>query len=55
MSVPTRTEIDDVLNRLAEKIDAGGTRYFNMTYEQGVEEGIRWALGETDDNPYEEE
>jgi hypothetical protein len=55
--ITTRTneEIDDVLNRCNEKVDEGGSRFFGMTYEQGIVAGIDWLLGNTDDHPYDDE
>ena len=36
------------------QIDKGGSRFPWMTFEQGVNEALRWALGERDENPYPE-
>ena len=43
--------VDEVLQqcRLAER--SGQSRYFAMSYEQGVAAGVQWALGLTDDPP----
>lgn len=43
--------VDEVLQqcRLAES--SGQSRYFAMSYEQGVAAGVQWALGLTDDPP----
>lgn len=49
---PSEAEINEVLNQVGEKIDEGGSRFPGMSFEQGVQDGIRWVLGETDDNPY---
>lgn len=45
-------EIDAVLNQAAEQIEEG-SKWPGMSYEQGVEAGVKWVLGETDDNPME--
>lgn len=51
----SQQEIDDLRNRVVPAIDAGETRFRGMTYEQGIDEAIRWLFGETDDHPYEED
>lgn len=38
-------------NRAAAQSDKGGTRYRGQTYEEGVDDAIRWMLGESDDEP----
>jgi hypothetical protein len=44
-------EIEDVLNAIPTE---GPSRSPNMTYEQGVDDALRWALGWTDQNPMED-
>lgn len=39
------TRTDDEIN---------GSRWPGMSYEQGVEAGIQWLVGDTDDNPMED-
>jgi len=51
----THEEIDKVLNTCVEREESGKSPYWGMTYEQGVEQGIRWLLGETDVDPVAEE
>lgn len=53
----TRTdkEIDNLRNAVSIKIGKGGTQYGGMTYEQGIDEAIRWLVGETEEHPYPEE
>ena len=51
----TDEEIDGVLNRAAEQEDKGVTKWRNMTYEQGVQAGIHWLIGNWEDNPMPEE
>jgi hypothetical protein len=38
-------EIEEVIDR----IPGGSNRYPAMTYEEGVEEALRWALGEMEE------
>jgi hypothetical protein len=51
----TEDEINDLRNAVTERIDEGGSRYSGMSYEQGIDEALRWVFGETDDHPYFEE
>lgn len=51
----TDKEIDDVLNRAAEHEETIGTKWHGMTYEQGVQAGIHWLIGDWEDNPMPEE
>ena len=53
MSKPTQDEIDEVLNQCAEAADSGESKFWGMSYEQGVEAAIRW-LTEGDQNPMAE-
>ena len=46
MPEPTKAEQYDLLNQCAEAADAGESKYFGMTYEQGVEAAIRWMQGD---------
>jgi hypothetical protein len=50
----TKEEVDELLNDLAESVDSGERRFPGMSYEQGIEVGIRWLIGEVDDHPYED-
>ena len=50
---PTQDEIDEVRNKCSEAADEGRSQFNFMTYEQGVEAGIRWMQG-TDPNPLED-
>ncbi len=47
------TEIDEVLNICAEQGEKGGSKYPNVSYEQGVLEGIAWLVGHIIDPPVE--
>jgi hypothetical protein len=46
-------EIDDVMNKAAE-VHENGTRWPGQSYEEGVENALRWVFGATDDNPMED-
>ena len=48
----TEGEICELMNRCEDKIMEGGSRFFGMTYEQGVVEALRWVVGEQDEYPY---
>lgn len=50
----TDDEIDGVLNAVADVQDSGSTKWPGMSYEQGVENALRWVLGEIDDNPMDD-
>ena len=52
-TVRTEKQIDDVLNAASEGIEKG-SKWRGMSYEQGVEAGIRWLIGDIDDNPMED-
>ena len=49
----TREEIHDMLDKALSWVHVGATSVSGMTYEQGVEYALRWALGE--EEPVEEE
>lgn len=53
MNTRTRDEIDDLLQQCAEAIDAGRSKYFGMSYEQGIEAAIQW-LTEGGEHPLED-
>lgn len=48
-------EIDKQRNRAMKQADIGGSRFRGMTYEQGVDDAIRWLTGESDDPPLSDE
>lgn len=44
-----------MVNRIPSDAAAGGaSRWPAMTYEQGVDVALRWALGETDEDPMDD-
>lgn len=51
----TRDEIEAVRARAAAQVNDGGSSWPGMSYEQGVENALAWAVGDIDDNPMEDE
>ena len=51
---PTEDQVNEQLNRAADGIDHG-THWPGMSYEQGVDAALRWAMGWTDEVPMEDE
>ncbi len=47
----SQEEVDRVLNWAADAADKGVNHFPGMTYEQGVENGIRWVIGDNNDAP----
>jgi hypothetical protein len=45
----TKDEIEKVLGRVDT---ASGSQYQAMTYEQGVEEALLWAIGDIPDDEF---
>lgn len=50
----SQKDIDDVMNWAVEGM-AQGTRFLGMSYEQGVDDALRWATGLTDERPDQDE
>lgn len=52
----TRTDeqIDEQINAASEQNEEGTTRWPGMTYEQGVDNALRWVTGQSDDVPMED-
>lgn len=50
----TAKEIEDCLNDGLPEGAEGPTRWPGMSYEQGVDATLRWALGWTDEDPMAE-
>ncbi len=44
----TKKEIEEIL----EQIPPEGTKYHSMTYEQGIDEALRWVLEEIPDDEF---
>lgn len=55
-----RRKTADQMMRVVMDIDpdviasGSGSRWPGMTYEQGVDNALRWAAGESDDDPMED-
>ncbi len=47
----TNDEIDGQLNTCYEQMDAGGSRYPGMTFEEGVQQALDWVTGTLDEAP----
>ena len=48
-------ELNDEIYRAMPWVDAGTTAFPGMTYEQGVEAALRWAIGKESERPIEED
>ncbi len=53
MNTPDKDTIDDVLNQCSEAANSGYSKFPGMTYEQGVEAGLRWMQDDAP-NPMED-
>lgn len=52
---PTQEEIDNLLTQCKDAENAGTSKFPNMTYKQGLIEGIEWVLGMgSNTNPLED-
>ena len=52
----TEREIHKVQDKIDPDASAGGqSRWPGMNYEQGVDAALRWVLGDTDEDPMEDE
>ena len=50
----SQKEIQDMIARTLPSIEKGGSDVPGMTYEEGVDNALRWVTGDTDDDPIEE-
>lgn len=50
----SQSQIDEVVNDAYENIDAGGSRWPGMSYEQGVAAALEWVTGASEEPPFEE-
>lgn len=48
----SRSEIEDQIALADDAI--GGSEFPGMTYEEGVSNALRWALGDTNDKPMDD-
>lgn len=59
MPLRTPQEIENEMYRANKYVNAGSSQFSGMSYEEGIEAALRWALGEEDTKPietdYEEE
>ena len=53
MPIPSAKEIEDVIADAQEIIENEGSRFFGLSYEQGVEAALKWVSGEDDSHPLE--
>lgn len=51
----TQEEIDEQLNKAADVADSGISQWPGMTYEQGVDNALRWVTGQVDDRPMDDD
>jgi hypothetical protein len=49
-----RKEIEEQIGKTIPSIEKGGSDVPGMTYEEGVDNALRWVLGDSDDEPMEE-
>jgi hypothetical protein len=49
----TQQEIQDEICKTEEAVHSGVSAVPAMSYEEGVNNALRWALGETNDKPME--
>jgi len=50
----TDEQINEVINDANDQIDAGGSRWPGMSYEQGVVAALGWVIGDAGESPFEE-
>lgn len=55
MARPTDDEINEQVTEAMTAQEEGSSRWPGMSYEQGVETALRWALGDDDIPPMEDE
>lgn len=51
----TKEEIEDMMAKAGTWIEEGATAVGGMTYEEGVDNALRWVLGDEDEPPIERE
>jgi len=49
VTLKTEKELEEVIDRVLEQSDKQVPRYPGMTYEEGVENALRWVIGDADD------
>ena len=53
--VKSDEEINDLIQRCMDAEAKGTTKYFGLTYEQGVKVALDWVTGNDDIHPLDEE
>lgn len=48
------SDVDDLIDECARRVNDGENKFFGLTYEAGIEAGIRWLIGEQEEHPLEE-
>jgi hypothetical protein len=51
----SKKEIEEQINKAIPSIEKGRSDVPGMTYEEGVDNALRWALGDSDDAPIEDD
>lgn len=52
--VRSQEEIDDVLNKVSDQLDEGGSKFPGMSYEDGLRSMQAWLVGDSDDHPMDD-
>lgn len=50
-----RKEIEEQMHKASDIAMEGGSKVPGMSYEEGVDNALHWALGLSDDKPIEDE
>ena len=48
----SKKEIEHVIGNCIEQMEDGSSRYPGISYEEGIEQALRWVLGEDDDEEW---
>lgn len=51
--VRSQGEIDNLMNRVLDQMDKG-TKFFGMSYEEGINAAINWLFNEDEPNPMDD-
>lgn len=54
ITVRDEEEVNNLLNKCSAAEDSGESRYPGMSYEQGIQDAIRWLTEETEPGPLED-
>lgn len=52
-SPKTRDEVLDVVADADKALEEGKTAFPGLSYEEGLVAGLLWAIGDTDNDPYD--